>query len=249
MVQNKIKNILKKNNYDFFQKNITASTMLDVLKHLKDRKNNCIYLSDQQSNGRGQRGKTWDSPIGNIYCSISFDNFLSIKDHFLFSVLIAVTIKMSLEKFDANNIYFKWPNDIFYKKKKFAGIISEIVNISKIKSYVIVGFGINFISSPILKNYDATYLKYFSKVKTIDEFLLVFVKSLFLNLDKLKKGKKKYLMNFFTNSLIFNNEKIIIVTPNNIEKHGIFRGVNEDGSLRLEMNKSIENIYNGSIKL
>ena len=249
MDQVKIKNILKAHNYDFFQKNTTSSTMLDVHKHLKEGKKNCIYLSNQQTNGRGQRGKIWDSPIGNIYCSISFDNFLNIKDHFLFSVLISTTIKMSLEKFEANYIFFKWPNDIFYKKKKFAGMISEIVNISKIKSYIIIGFGINLISSPDLEKYNATYAKSFSKIKSIDEFLLVFIKNLFLNLNKLKQGKKNYLMNFFTKSLMFNNEKISIVFPNGIEKNGIFRGVNNDGSLRLETEKSIENIYNGSINL
>ena len=118
MAQNKIENISKKNSYLFFNTKNTTSTMNDVRNHLKNFKRNCIYLSNQQSEGRGQRGNKWESPKGNIYCSISFDNFLSIKEHFLFSVLIATSIKMSLEKFGAKYISFKWPNDIFYKKKK-----------------------------------------------------------------------------------------------------------------------------------
>ena len=50
---------------------------------------------------------------GNIYCSINFNGKIKIKDFFLFNILIATSIKKVLEKFKLNNIFFKWPNDIF----------------------------------------------------------------------------------------------------------------------------------------
>jgi len=249
MFQKKIENILQKYNYEFFHTKTTKSTMLDVRNYLKDYKENCFYLSDQQSEGKGQRASNWHSPPGNIYCSISFDNFLDIKEHFLFSVLISLSIKMSLENFNAKNIYFKWPNDIFYKKKKFAGMISEIIDTNEKKSHIIVGFGINFISAPQLKNYDATYIKSFCNLKSINDFLLVFIKVLFSNLQALQKGKKSKLMEVFSESLMFIDKKINIVFSNSSSKNGIFRGVNDDGSLKLETEYKIENIYNGSIKL
>jgi len=249
MFQKKIENILQKYNYEFFHTKTTKSTMLDVRNYLKVYKENCFYLSDQQSEGKGQRGNYWHSPPGNIYCSISFDNFLDIKEHFLFSVLISLSIKMSLEKFNAKNIYFKWPNDIFYKKNKFAGMISEIIDTNENKSHIIVGFGINFISAPQLKKYDATYIKSFCNLKSINEFLLVFIKILFSNLQALQKGKKNKLMKVFSESLMFIDKKVNIVFSNSSSKNGIFRGVNDDGSLKLETKYKIENIYKGSIKL
>ena len=249
MFKNKIEDILQKNNYEFIHLTSTSSTMFDVDNYLKKNSKNCICLCDKQTEGRGQRGNKWYSPVGNIYCSASFDNFLDIKEHFLFSVLISLSIKKSLEKFNANNIYFKWPNDIFYKKKKFAGIISKIVNINAKKSFIIIGFGINFISDPLLNKYKATYVKSFCDIKSIEEFFLVFFKVLFSNLRILKSYKKNQLIKIFSNSLMFLNKKINLVLPNGISKHGIFRGVNQDGSLKLEINCKIENIYNGSIKI
>ena len=56
-------------------------------------------------------------------------------------------------------------------------------------------------------------------------------------------------MDFFSESLMLINEKIKIVFPNTLIKNGIFRGVNDDGSLMLETDDKIENIYNGSIEL
>ena len=244
-----VEKILQKHKYDFVHTKKSKSTMLDVKNYLQKNKKNCIYLTDQQSDGKGQRGNAWHSPLGNIYCSISFDNFLDIKEHFLFSALIGVTIQMTLKKFDIHHIFFKWPNDVFYKKKKFAGIISEIININQTTSHVIIGFGINFSSAPEINKYKTTYLKSFSNIKSIDEFLLVFIEILFFNLMEMKKGKINELVLVFSKYLMFMNQNIKIMCSNSIVKKGIFRGINNDGSLKLEKFQKIENIYNGSIDL
>ena len=136
----------------------------------------------------------------------------------------------------------------FSKKKKFGGIISELIKVNS-KSYVIVGFGINIESSPKLSNYKTTFAKHFSDIKSKDEFLLVFFKQLFFKLSELQEGRKKYLMNEFSKSLLLFNEKILIINKNKEKNEGVFRGINDDGSLRLEKNGDIKNIYNGSIQI
>ena len=247
MCSKKIEDIFQKNNYEYFHKKITKSTMQDARNFLKNSTNNCIFFSDEQLEGKGQKGNNWSSPKGNIYCSISFNNFLNIKKHFLYSALIAISIKMSLEKFNADNIYFKWPNDIFYKKKKFAGIISEIINVTQNQAKIIIGFGINFISAPNLENYKATYVKSFCKIKTKEEFLLVFTEILFYNLNKMQLGKNNQFLKSFSKSLMFIDQEVVIALPNTKNINGIFRGINDDGSLRLESKDKLENIYSGSI--
>jgi len=244
-----IEDFLVKYNYDFIYKENTKSTMCDVRHYLTKKNKNCIYLSNQQSQGKGQRGNKWISPPGNIYCSISFDNFLKVRDHYLFSVLIALSIKMSLENFNATNIYFKWPNDIFYKDKKFAGIISEVVSVNYKKSYIIMGFGINFISAPPIKKYKATFINSFCNINSINDFFIVFLKTLFANLQQMQNGKEKKLLQSFSKYLMFIDKKICIISKNNPSKNGIFRGINDDGSLKLEIENRIENVYNGSITL
>ena len=120
----KIKKIAANNQYEFVYKKKCKSTMLD-LKELYNIKNkNYIIISEEQTNGIGRRGNIWHSPKGNIYCSMNFNGKIKINDFFLFNILIATSIKKVLEKFKLDNISFKWPNDIFFKKKKFCGIIS-----------------------------------------------------------------------------------------------------------------------------
>ena len=112
-----------------------------------------------------------------------------------------------------------------------------------------MGFGININSSPKTTNYDSTYVKSFCNLRSIKEFFIVFIEILFLELDKIKKRKKQNLINSFSESLMFLNQEIEIIKPDNSIKYGIFQGINADGSLQLKNKNKIENVYNGSIKL
>ena len=47
---------------------------------------------------------------------------------------------------------------------------------------MIIGLGINVESSPILSEYPITYLKEFSKVKSVPEFLIFFFTNYFLKI-------------------------------------------------------------------
>ena len=245
----KIKEIIKKQNYEFIHKESTHSTMINVKKFLDINNKNCIVLSDQQTVGKGRRGNSWYSPKGNIYCSMSFNNFLNLKNHFLFSILTAVSIKKALAKFNAKNIKFKWPNDIFFENKKFSGIILESHKVNEDKSYMIVGFGINVESSPKVLEYSTTYIKNFCNVENLTEFLIVFYEILFYNWKLLNNNNYNSLVNIYKKSLMFLAEKITIKLDNNSTISGIFRGVNIDGSLQLETENKISNIYNGTIQL
>ncbi len=156
---------------------------------------------------------------------------------------------MVLEKFGVKKIKFKWPNDLFYENQKIGGMISEIVKVGKFDKYIIVGFGINFDSSPDIKEYPTNYLKSFCNIQNINDFLILFFNFFFLNLQNLRIKNIKDMISVFTRSLMFKGKKINIILPNKSILSGIFRGIDSDGSLQLEKNNIIEKIYNGTIKL
>ena len=249
MTYKKIIKLANENKYEFVHIKETSSTMKDVKNFLNINNKNCIILSDTQTAGKGQRGNFWHSPKGNVYCSISFDNFLKLNEQFLYSVLISVTIKETLDNFNAKNIKFKWPNDILHNKKKFSGMIFETYNYKNIHSYIVSGFGINIFSSPKINEYEITHANAFCKIDDINKFLLVLFNKLFINLNELINNKKKRLINVYRKSLLFKNSNIDIVFPNKSIKSGKFININPDGSLMLEINGKTENIYNGSIKI
>ena len=110
-----IENILINNNFKFIHLKSTKSTMQDSKIYLNKYKSNLFILADEQTEGKGQRGNKWESPYGNIYCSIVINNSLDLDKYFLFSMLTAVSIKICLSRLGVSEIKFKWPNDILYK--------------------------------------------------------------------------------------------------------------------------------------
>ena len=67
--------------------------------------------------------------------------------------------------------------------------------------------------------------------------------------QEIKKNNKKKLILQFKDSLMFVDEKIKIILNDNVKITGIFKGINNDGSLRLENNNKISSLYNGTIEL
>ena len=91
-----------------------------------------------------------------------------------------------------------------------------------------------------------TYKK-FLKIKDITIFFDSFLNIFFyywLNYI----NTKNYIFEIFSNSLLFLNQHIKINAKNK-NLHGIFKGINNDGSLILYENKELINIYSGSIEI
>lgn len=90
-----------------------------------------------QTAGRGQTGNGWESePDKNILCSILLP---PRKELFELNVIVAVAVQRML----GESFTIKWPNDIYWKDKKVAGILIESAIIGNKILYAVAGIGIN----------------------------------------------------------------------------------------------------------
>ena len=115
-----------------------------------------VIVSDKQIRGRGRHGKKWVSIKGNLFFSI----FFIINKKIQISRLVISNlriIKKILSKYLKSKIKIKKPNDITVNKKKICGILNETLFHNDLK-FLIIGIGINIVSSPNLRNYPTTNL-------------------------------------------------------------------------------------------
>jgi len=101
-------------------------------------------VAGEQTAGRGQTGTSWESePYKNLtFSTIFFPENLPVKQHFLISMIFALSVKETLDKY-TEDIFIKWPNDIYYRDKKISGMLIENeITGSSIESSII-GIGIN----------------------------------------------------------------------------------------------------------
>jgi len=103
-----------------------------------------VVYTDFQTAGKGQAGNGWESEIAKnlLFSMVLYPKQIRPDEQFLISQLVSVAIKKALDEY-TDDITVKWPNDIYWKDKKIAGILIEnSLQGSQIKSTVI-GIGLN----------------------------------------------------------------------------------------------------------
>ena len=116
----------------------TNSLMKELIA--KGQEPRFIYAGYQTA-GRGQTGNSWESEEGkNLLCSILLP---PDKDLYFLNIAVGVAILRTISELGISELGIKWPNDIYYKDKKLAGILVENAIIGSEVKYSIAGVGLN----------------------------------------------------------------------------------------------------------
>jgi BirA family biotin operon repressor/biotin-[acetyl-CoA-carboxylase] ligase len=121
----------------------TNRYLQDLIKE-KELKEGSLVVAEKQTAGKGQMGNKWEAEAGkNITCSlVLYPHFVEIVEQFILSELISLALKDTLSAL-TDDICIKWPNDIYYKDKKMAGILIENTLYGDKIDTCIVGIGLN----------------------------------------------------------------------------------------------------------
>ena len=172
--------------YKFDTVTSTNDVAADLIKN-KNKQHGCIYAKNQ-TKGRGTHGKDWISEEGNLFGSIFFPLEKQYPPFNEFSIINPVIISEVIKKFCSNKkLSFKWPNDVYVEGKKICGILQEVITLEE-KKFLIIGIGINIVSSPkIENNYKKTNIftettKKPTTKEVIDHLILTY-ESFFYNLS------------------------------------------------------------------
>jgi len=102
-----------------------------------------VVVARQQTAGRGQWGREWQSSLGGLYLSIALNVNLAAEDAAQLTMGSAWGIATALRGLGIP-VEIKWPNDLILMGKKLGGILTETrVQQGKIVKAV-VGVGINW---------------------------------------------------------------------------------------------------------
>jgi BirA family biotin operon repressor/biotin-[acetyl-CoA-carboxylase] ligase len=102
-------------------------------------------FSHEQTKGRGQRSKEWVSRKGqNIALSVIIEpKEMHFSQPFLLSMMAAISVCEFLANYIQDQIKIKWPNDIYWRDRKAAGILIENVWQASEWKFAVIGIGIN----------------------------------------------------------------------------------------------------------
>jgi len=147
----------------FSYKNVSSTNEIAIQK-IRKGFNKGIIKSDFQKNGKGRYGRKWISNKGNLFTSVFYSLNRKIDHHELLRSN-CIYVKKILKKKIKKPINIKYPNDLLVNGEKICGILQEIIN-CRDKKFIIVGIGINIVSSPNIFNYKTTYVNRHLKKNT-----------------------------------------------------------------------------------
>jgi len=103
-----------------------------------------LVIADEQTNGRGRRGRNWFSPPhSGIWMSLILRPQLPLAHAAQITLVAAIALAKALSKVTGVTAGIKWPNDILFGKKKCCGILTEMHAESDQIHHLVVGIGIN----------------------------------------------------------------------------------------------------------
>ena len=121
----------------------TNEMLSTQLKKFTDREIGALYTFNQTS-GRGQRGNNWYTGEGQdlaLSFSLQLQNFPASMQ-FDLNIIFSLAAVEAIECF-IKPCFIKWPNDIYYKDQKLAGLLVQGAIQGKEMSEAILGIGLN----------------------------------------------------------------------------------------------------------
>jgi len=124
---------------------VTGSTNDDAMAAAKTgAPHGALFVADEQTRGRGRRGRHWTSPAGdNLLFSVLLRPRLDPGDAQAMTLALGLAVRDVLAHRVDVPVGLKWPNDVVAKGRKLAGLLVETQLQGPDLRAMVVGVGVN----------------------------------------------------------------------------------------------------------
>ncbi len=199
-------------------------------------KNSYLFITDHQTLGRGRGTNQWKDQPGDQLLS-TWSIYTQTPPQPPLTIAIGLILFEALhEAWPSQGWSLKAPNDILFNEKKVAGLLVEVV--SQIGYQVIVGLGLNVLSSPpnldqptmsLLEIHQQSYLNSEDSKNSIshqfEKSLLLFLNKFWKDLNSLLNSNLIHLSSDMNSRIIeaLNRNKLLTEPYLEISKEGTLR--------------------------
>lgn len=231
---------------------VIDSTNQYLLDRISELSSGDACVAEYQQAGRGRRGRKWFSPFGsNLYLSMYWKLDQGPAAAMGLSLVIGIVMAEVLQRLGAKDVRVKWPNDLYLKDRKLAGILVELTGKTGDAAQLVIGAGINLkMREPVADTINQGWINLQEAGVNIDrnELTATLLKEL---RAALLHFEKEGLAPFITRWRGLDNflDRPVKLLIGDQEIHGIERGIDQQGALLLEREGIIKPYIGGEISL
>lgn len=212
-----------------------------------------VCIAEQQTSGKGRRGREWVSPYAqNVYLSLAVPFSEGAQKLEGLSLLVGLVLVETLDACGFQRCGVKWPNDILMDGRKLAGILVEIAGDLTSDCVVVIGVGINVLMKQSESTIDQawTSLLLSRQAGTLDRNVLVveFIKRLLVALDTFRAEGFSPFVDAWQRRDVWRGLPVRVQAGNS-SWSGLAAGVDSRGALRLETGEGEQLLHGGEVSL
>ncbi len=198
-----------------------------------------VVIASQQTAGRGQWGRQWQSGQGGLYLSVAINPQISATHPAQLTLCSAWGIAQILRDYHIP-VRLKWPNDLILIERKLGGILTE----TKVKTgqivQAVIGVGMNWANST--PETGINLQTYFDqtpdvpRVYSLEMLAALILQGLRIGFRQLSTVGINDLLKSYSQLLTCINHQVRLA-----ERSGIIVGVNQKGELRVMLEQDSTN--------
>jgi BirA family biotin operon repressor/biotin-[acetyl-CoA-carboxylase] ligase len=231
---------------------VIDSTNQYLLDRIDQLQSGDACVAEYQSAGRGRRGRKWFSPFGaNLYLSMYWKLEQGPAAAMGLSLVIGIIMAEVLQSLGADDVRVKWPNDLYLKDRKLAGILVELIGKTGDSAQLVIGAGINLqMRDTVADEINQSWINLQEAGVNIDrnQLTVMLLRELRSALQQFElEGLSAFLPRWRKLDNFLDRPVRLIIGDRIVE--GVERGIDQQGALLLEYDGVIKPYIGGEISL
>ncbi len=217
------------------------------------RPSGTFVVAEQQTAGRGRRGRGWVSPRGtDIYMTLMLKPEINPGNASMLTLVSAMAVCNAVQNVTNEQAQIKWPNDVVMNGKKICGILTEMSAQFDYINHIVIGIGINVHNEQFpeeIRNTASSLLlecgKHFHRAALIEGFLEEFERlyGIYLETEDMTGLQKEY------DRLLVNKGRQVYVLDPKEPFEGKAMGITKKGELIVDTWESRKLVSSGEVSV
>ncbi|MGB3494435.1 MAG: biotin--[acetyl-CoA-carboxylase] ligase [Elainellaceae cyanobacterium] len=216
--------------------NRLASTTLTLWDSIqRGAPSHTVVIAQEQTQGRGQRGREWVSAPGGLYLSTAIRPDVPIQQpqqHLTLATAWGIATQFRALGI---RVGLKWPNDLVVNGRKLGGILIETRSRGDRLLWVCIGVGINW-SNPVPPTGINVHelLRQEFNPSAINDLAALILRGITLGLDRCQPDEAMAIARDYENLLVNRGQHVSWTSAEGECYEGVVVGVNVAGELRVQ---------------
>ncbi len=236
-----------------FELSIPSTNMLAMQQLQQHVGHGRLYVAEQQTAGRGRRGRHWVSPFArNLYFSLVWRFPQGAASLEGLSLAVGLGLVRGLRRLGLEGAELKWPNDLLWQGRKLAGILLEMSGEASGDCQVVSGVGLNIaMPDELATDIGQPWVdlrQICGQAPSRTEVLAALINELVPVMDAFSvDGFEPFRDEWHAFDACRDQRVSLSFGLNAVE--GVCRGVSESGALMLETASGVESFHGGEVSL